>query len=174
MRLHEHLGIGVVIAVQCLVLVAIPARNLITRATGRDVTLWTAPVDPYDPLSGYYVTLGYEVEASALVVREQLGTEGTVWITVRQKTPAWEFVAVTVDRPAPAPDEVSMRASWSGWRATLDGASRLYIPETQRDRVAALLNEARQRGLVDLRVGEGGDVAVLRLRVGGVTFGESK
>ncbi len=172
MRLTEHLGIGVVIAAQVLVLLAIPARNLITRATGREVTLWTAPVDPFDPLSGYYVTLSYEVERSAQAVGGQLGTEQPMWITVQEAETAWQFAGASIERPSPAPDRVSLRAHWSGWRASIDGAHRLYIPETQRDRVAELLRTAKARGLVDLRVGEGGDVAVLRLRVGGETFGE--
>lgn len=169
MRLPEHLGIGVVLAAQLLVLCAIPARHLVTRATGREVTLWTAPVDPYDPLSGYYVTLSYEVEQAAGAERA-----GPVWITLRKDAPAWQRVEVTVERPAPAADQVSVRAHWSGWRLSIDGAGRLYIPETQRDRVAELLAAAQQRGLVDLMVGEGGDVALLRLRVGGETFGEPK
>ena len=83
-------------------------------------------------------------------------------------------VAVTVERPAPAPDRVSMRAHWSGWRASIDGADRLYIPETQRERVAALLRAANQHGLADLVVSADGDVALVRLRVGGETFGELK
>jgi len=174
MRLAEHLGIGVVIAAQLLVLLAIPARNVITRATGRDVTLRTAPVDPYDPLAGYYVTLAYEVEQLAPADRERLGPTGPVWITVRAAEPAWQGVAVTVERPAPAPDRVSMRAHWSGWRASIDGADRLYIPETQRERVAALLRAANQHGLADLVVSADGDVALVRLRVGGETFGELK
>lgn len=174
MGLRENLGIGAVIGTQILVLCAIPARTLVTRATGREITLRTAPVDPYDPLAGYYVTLSYEVERPDKPERDQLGSARPIWITVRKAQPIWERVAMSAERPAPAPDQVSLRAHWDGWRATIDGAGRLYIPETQRDVVAELLGKQDQHGLVDLKVSDDGDVAVLRLRVGGATFGDSK
>src|SRR6266511_3020634 len=49
------------VAAQFLILAAVPAQKIYTRATGRSVTLKIRPVDPYNVLSGYYVRLNYEI-----------------------------------------------------------------------------------------------------------------
>jgi hypothetical protein len=67
---------------------------------------------------------------------------------------------------------VALPARWDGSRATIDGADRVYVPETHRARAEALQRENQQRGLVDLRVGSDGTVAVLRLRIGNASLGD--
>jgi len=168
----RHLGIAVVVGVQVLALAAIPVRTLRTRAQGADVALWTAPVDPYDVLSGYYVTLTYEAEAVSTRDEHKFQKDDDVWVTVRRGDPAWTQVSVRSERPAASPDEISLRARWIGWRAEIVNAGRLYIPETERDRASKLLSDAKGRGLVDLKVDADGGVSVMRLRVGDATFGE--
>jgi uncharacterized membrane-anchored protein len=49
------------LALQSLIILAVPAQAIYTHLSGQTVFLKTAPVDPYDPLRGYSVTLGYEV-----------------------------------------------------------------------------------------------------------------
>jgi uncharacterized membrane-anchored protein len=49
------------LALQSLIILAIPAQAIYTHLSGQTVFLKTAPVDPYDPMRGYSVTLGYEV-----------------------------------------------------------------------------------------------------------------
>ncbi len=49
------------LALQSLLILAIPAQAIYTHLSGQTVFLKTAPVDPYDPMRGYSVTLGYEV-----------------------------------------------------------------------------------------------------------------
>ena len=102
--LRDHWKIAVVIAAQFAILAAIPVRTLRIRAEGTEVTLWTAPVDPFDVLSGYYVTLGYEAEQ---LPNDRDGFRGLsnaddLWITVRRDEPAWTPVGVTIERPAAA------------------------------------------------------------------------
>jgi len=168
----RHWTIAVVVAAQLAVLAAIPAKAMRTRANGIDVTLWTAPVDPYDVMSGYYVTLSYEVERPAADEHVSVPADAPVWITVRRGDPAWTPVSITADRPAAKSDEISMRATWRGLRAELDTADRVYVPESRRERASRLLTEAKGRALVDMKVDADGDVSVLRMRVGGETFGK--
>jgi len=170
----RHLGIAVVIGVQLLALAAIPARSVRTRAVGQDVALWTAPVDPYDVLSGYYVTLTYEAESAVTSDTRKFEKHDDVWVTIRRGEPAWTQVSVRKERPAASPDELSLRARWNGWRVEIANAGRLYIPEDERDRASKLLGDVRGRALVDLKVDADGDVSVLRLRVGDATFGEPR
>jgi hypothetical protein len=165
----RHWPLAVVLVVQLGFLGAIVGGQLHLRSTGTEITLRTVPVDPYDLLSGYYLDLRYEVE-------QKVGPLGGAergdlfWITVRRGPEVWEYVNSTPWKPDPAPDHVHLRAVWRGG-ARLVGADRLYLPEAQRDRAEQLTREFEGRGLVDLVVGEDGELAVIRLRLGEQSFG---
>lgn len=49
------------ILLQCAIIAAVPLPKLFARLTGQTITIKTAPVDPYDFLSGYHVILSYEI-----------------------------------------------------------------------------------------------------------------
>ncbi|MFQ5844255.1 MAG: GDYXXLXY domain-containing protein [Planctomycetota bacterium] len=168
----RHLPIVAVLAVQVGVLGFIVGRQLYARAAGVPVTLRTAPIDPYDVMSGYYLDLAYEVERDA---REQVppGLERgeCIWLNLRKAPEAWELVSVTREPDAAADDHVSLPAVRKRFGVRLHGAGRLYLPETQRRRAGDRVREGPDRGLVDLRV-LGGTIAVVRLRLGDETFGE--
>lgn len=161
-----------VVAFQLAILVAVPARTMRARLSGALVTLRTAPIDPFDVLSGHYVTLAYEVEREGsergghLCLRD--GDE--VWLTVERRDPAWALVDVTPVSPAPASGRVAIRARchtrWGPATLGIDGAQRFYVTE---ERGAALdARRGREPFLVDLRVGADGTPALLRVRGPGV------
>lgn len=52
---------SVALAVQTLLILLLPIQSARTYFTGETVILQTAPVDPYDIMRGYYVTLGYDI-----------------------------------------------------------------------------------------------------------------
>jgi uncharacterized membrane-anchored protein len=168
---RRHRPLLVALGVQLAILALVPARSLVALTTGTEVTLRTMPVDPYDLLSGYYVTLAYEVERPD-APRPDVPDGATVYVVVERDTPAWRFVRYALDRDAAGPDQVVLRgrARWSG--VALDNARRLYIPEAQREAVEEALARADRRALVDMRVGADGTIALLRLRADGQTFGE--
>jgi len=168
---RSHWRLAVVVLVQAGILGAMAGRHVAVRAWGTAVTLRTVPVDPYDLMSGYYLVLRYEVE-SPPELPAGLRAGDRVWLVVRRGEPAWELEAVTRERPPAAADRAALAARWNGWRATIEGADRVYIPESQREAADKLSRDARGVGLVDLRVGSDGTVAVLRLRVGGASFGD--
>ena len=68
------------------------------------------------------------------------------------------------------PRTASIRATYQHGRATIDGASRFYIPEARRGQIEELMSEAGGRALVDMKVGAGGQVALQRLRFDDQTF----
>jgi uncharacterized membrane-anchored protein len=49
------------LALQTLLIAAVPAQAIYTQMTGKTVVLKTAPVDPYDVLRGYYTILSYDI-----------------------------------------------------------------------------------------------------------------
>lgn len=162
-----------VLAVQFGILAAIPARKVAARLLGTDVTLWTRPVDPYDALSGYHVTLGYEVERpDPERVEDGIEDGDEVYVNLVRDVPAWRVRSVSRDLPGDDGDGVSIRATWRSGNPALQGVDRLFIPEARRQRVADAMREAEGRALADLEVDGNGNAAVLRLRVGGEVFGD--
>ncbi|MCI0587548.1 MAG: GDYXXLXY domain-containing protein [Planctomycetes bacterium] len=168
--MRRHLGIAVVLVSQVGILVSMPFRAVRARVAGTEIALETEPVDPFDPLSGYYVTLAYVAERPA-VDTIAFHLHEPLWVTVARAEPAWTPVSVTRERPAPHPDRVSILGRWDGWRARIGDASRFFIPEDRRTEIEDLLDASGRRGLVDLRVGKDGTPALLRMRVGGRSFG---
>jgi len=167
--------ICIVLAVQVGLLAVVPARHMLARSFGTAITLKTRPLDPYDLLSGYYVTLRYEVEEAAhreLMSKENdmLDRGDRVWIIIRRDQPAWKFVSVTSERPHTGsdPDTIALPAKFEYHEVRMVGATRLYVPETQRDEAG----RASRGAFVDARVGSDGTVALLRMRVGDKTYGE--
>jgi len=169
----KHWPLAVVLIVQLGFLGAMVGGQLHLRSTGTPITLRTVPVDPYDLLSGYYLDLRYEVEVKAgQPAPGGIESGDHFWITVRRGSEAWEYVNSTLWKPDPAPDLVLLPAVWRRGRAELVGAGRIYVPEAQRREAEERVLEFEGRGLVDLRVGEDGTLAVVRLRIGQHTFGE--
>ena len=164
--------LAVVLLVQTGILAAMAGRHAAVRTWGTAVTLRTAPVDPYDLMSGYYLVLSYEIESPPdRLAPADLRRGDRVWLVVRSAEPAWELETVARERPAPAADRVALPARWDGWRFEIEGAGRVYVPESQREAADRVIRNAQGKGLVDLRVSDG-TVAVLRLRIGGASFGE--
>lgn len=58
---------GLGLAVQFLLMIAVPAPAIYTQMTGQRVILKTIPVDPYDPLRGYSTTLRYDISDMQLL-----------------------------------------------------------------------------------------------------------
>ncbi|HEX6882408.1 MAG TPA: GDYXXLXY domain-containing protein, partial [Planctomycetota bacterium] len=120
----------VVVGLQLAALALLPFRSARARLFGQEITLRTAPVDPFDLLAGRHVVLRYAVEDAG--APGQAFEEGqTVWIVVAEGQPAWELVAVAPAAPPPSAGRASLRATWRHGRPSLEGAGRLYLPEAE-------------------------------------------
>src|SRR5688500_14580456 len=97
MRNKRHVAFIAALALQLLILAAIPAQKVLARLRGAPITLKTRPIDPYNILSGYYVTLAYDVENGRL--EPPPSEELKVWVNVKRDTPAWTLESVTRERP---------------------------------------------------------------------------
>lgn len=198
--MDRRLKLAAVVAVQLLILAAIPARQVLARARGQSITLLTAPVDPFSPFGGYYMTLAYAIERDARDRATGAFSNGEiVYLVVEKGDPAWTLVSVEREVPKPLPGRAAIRARWHGparftispafWaRLSVENAGRFYLPEEKArtlekamadewKRVRELPLEEREaaqrtRMLVDIRVDEVGNVALMRLRFGGLSLEE--
>lgn len=160
--------LAAVLALQLAILVAIPFRQARARLAGEDVVLETMPVDPLDPLSGYYVALAYRAERDAGAWQ---GPGDEAWLIVRRGAPAWVGEACLGERPPPEPDRLAVRAERAGDGCRLPSAQRFYIPEARRGEVEAAMRETGRTALVDARVDAHGGLVLLRLRAGSTVVG---
>ena len=200
--MDRRLRLAAVIAVQVAILAAIPSRQLLARLRGREITLRTAPVDPFSPFRGYYMTLAYEVERPvAGRFPEGMRPGAPVYVVVEQGEPAWSQASIVRERPAPAPGRAVLRAKWKWgspssaqpsdlrWmRVDLESAGKFFLPEEKAraleqamaaewKRVRELPVEEREaaqqtRMLVDLRADDAGNLALVRLRFGDLSIEE--
>ncbi|MBD2121590.1 GDYXXLXY domain-containing protein [Trichocoleus sp. FACHB-262] len=172
---------------QAALILTIPAQSLHTQLTGRTVILKTAPVDPYDLLRGYSVTLSYDI-SRVDTLRQLPG-----WSEVEQQKAAnsewpatnffylvleapgaastnppspWRAIRISSDRPANlAQNQVILRGQINNSTVQY-GLERYYIPEDQRDAInqninTAQANQAMQPIVVEVKVDAQGNAVPL-------------
>jgi len=160
------------VACQILILIAMPARQAYTRATGRSVILKVQPVDPYNILSGYYVTLSYDISSRASFPdAPKLNKGDTVYAVIEQQSDgSWQPVSLNTSLPRNlSPNQVFIegRALWS----TIDyGIEEFYIPEENRKEIEQALQKSIDQARVEVKVDSGGNAALVRLIVDDRTY----
>jgi uncharacterized membrane-anchored protein len=111
------------VAAQALLPLGLIGWNELALATGTEVTLRTAPVDPLDPFRGRYVQLRYEITASPREFPE--GTE--VYVPLRDAGEVW-----VADGPPTTeqPDGTAIRGRYVGG-AIRFGIERFFVDEDE-------------------------------------------
>ncbi len=144
---------------QVALIVAIPAQDAYTYATGKTVVLQTVPVDPYDLLRGYSQTLGYNISTKDALQKLPGGdwfqnhTAGEVYVvleapTVNGSNPPkpWKPVRVSSDRPTNLPtNQIALKGKYDGFRLVY-GLETYYMPEDQRSQLNDTIRQAQQQG----------------------------
>ena len=172
MKNKTALWFALALALQIVILVGVPAQKIIVRTTGRSVILKVQPVDPYDILSGYYVTLGYEISSSSGFPRDpgEPNTDpnpgGIVYAIVeRQDDGVWHAVELAVSLPTSLPDNrLAIRGRYVGGRIEY-GIEQFYIPESKRGVIDKDLREHIGNARVEVKVDANGDAALVKLMI---------
>jgi len=162
----------VAVAVQLLILAAVPAQKLLAAVVGKPVLLKVAPVDPYNILSGYYLTLGYEISGIDDNVREL--EDGTVVYAVLQpaRDGSWRRVDLTTAWPQQLPDgALVIKGSKRGWRIEY-GIESFFVPENQRDSIASDLRQHQDQARVEVRIDARGNAVLKQLLIGVRVYGD--
>jgi len=101
MKTKARLGFILIILFQVLILAGWTVYNEVSIATGTDVVLQTAPIDPFDPFRGEYVRLSYDISR----LQGVLGTAGyqygdKVYVRLEQDGEVWKATGVSKSKPS--------------------------------------------------------------------------
>lgn len=158
----------VAVVIQILILVAVPARKVFTKATGKTVVLKVEPVDPYSILSGYYATLGFDisrVDAFPNAIRRFSDGAWVYAIVEKGDDGTWVPVSLEHELPANLPDNRAALLGRINHGAIEYGIEEFYIPEAQRNRIAEDLSRNIDKARVEIKVDRSGHAALERLRI---------
>ena len=169
------------LALQSVLILAIPAQDAFTYVTGTPVTLQTAPVDPYDLLRGYSQTLSYDI-SQLETLRQLPGAEDfftadlesgkAIYVVMEAPKSAgtkppepWRPVRVSASRPTNLEDnQIGLKGEYRGGRV-IYGLETYYMPEDQRNQLNDDIRQAQRQNqqafVVEVRVdGQGNSVPV--------------
>jgi uncharacterized membrane-anchored protein len=153
------------LCVQTLLILAVPTQAIYTRVTGKPIVLQTAPVDPYDLLRGYSVTLSYEISQVGALRQlpgwqtlpkftsnaQDLAPNTTIYVVleaptlITQPPQPWKSVRVSSVRPTDLkPNQLALRGKASYSRVEY-GLETYYIPEDQRVQINQDISEVQRR-----------------------------
>jgi uncharacterized membrane-anchored protein len=156
------------VAAQVLILAAVPAQKIYTRAVGRSVMLKIRPVDPYNLLSGYYVTLNYEISSLAAFGKSgnNYRSDRAYAILEKRDDGLWHPVLLAQNLPADLPDNrIAIRGRYS-YQGIEYGIEEFFIPEAQRDEIEQGLRKNPDQARVEIKVDANGNAALVRLWIG--------
>jgi uncharacterized membrane-anchored protein len=166
---RQALYFALAVAAQFLILAAVPAQKIYTRATGRSATLKMRPVDPYNVLGGYYVTLNYEIANPGSFANSNDADKGerVYAILERQADGEWRPVSLSNSYPANLPENrIAIRGRYSYSRIEY-GIEEFFIPEDKRAEIEQGLWRNRDQARVEVKVDSEGNAALVRLLIGG-------
>lgn len=157
------------VIIQLLILAAVPARKVVTIATGKTVLLKVQPVDPYSILSGYYATLRFDISRLDLFPNVQgisPGFSQGEWcyaVVEKGDDGTWRPVSLEHELPNNLPDNRIALLGQLHHGMIRYGIEEFYIPEAQRETIADDLRRNFDKASVEVKVDSGGHAALRRL-----------
>jgi uncharacterized membrane-anchored protein len=155
------------VVIQALILVAVPARKAVTLATGKSAVLKVQPVDPYSVLSGYYVTLSFEISRTEAFPNAPGFSNGDRCYAVIEKGEdgIWKPTSLERELPTDLPENRAALLGRVKYARIEYGIEEFFIPETKRGAIADDLRVNQDKARVDVKVDSGGHAALERLRI---------
>jgi uncharacterized membrane-anchored protein len=179
------------LVLQTVLIASVPAQAIYTHTTGKTATLQTAPVDPYDLMRGYSVTLSYDISRTDNLKslpgweslpkntsypgsQNYLAENTIVYVTLQapansasSRPKPWKPVAVSGDRPAAKPNQIVIKGR-TRYGALHYGLETYYMPESRRDEVNDNIqqNQRKNPGVVEVKIDAQGNAVPLALWVG--------
>lgn len=156
----------IAVAVQILILAAVPARKIYARLTGTTVILKVAPYDPYSIMSGYYATLNYEISRSRVSNWQGLPKSKSIWVVLKEGNDGiWNAESAHSTRPESVPGGCVVIKGKKGNGRIVYGIEAFFIPENARNTVERDLRANPNRARAEVKVDSFGNAALVRLLI---------
>ncbi len=176
---RDMLALAAALAVQVVLVAAIPLHETLVRMTGRTVVIAVEPFDPYDPVRGYHADFTYPGFDRTLPGFDHEAADGSPALVVLQPTRAEEGVRpVRIVRSlADSRGAVVLRARYVLYGECRRGADVSacrflhvtpdvwYADEGTFNTMGGFLRQ--HLAVAELRVTPDGDASLLRLRASG-------
>ncbi len=165
--MNKQIAFILAVVVQAAILAAVPARQVYTRLSGRTIRLKTAPVDPYNFLSGYHVILSYEISRPLdwSQTQHRFSRGQVVYVVLKPaEDGTWFAKSIHVQRPQDLNvDALVIKGRYSGWQGITYGIESYYIPEAVREQIEKDLQENARQAIVEVKVDSFGTAALMRI-----------
>lgn len=165
----------IALTIQIFIVASVPLKQLRVKQTGKTVLIKTAPYDPYDFLSGYYMRLNFEISnadnfgQTDLDIEEQ--REKTVYSIIQKgENDIWHPLRITVDKPEElGADAIFIKGKLRYGRIKY-GIEKFYIPETERETMADKLRQNSDDTLVKIKIDRKGNPVLESLIIAGTEY----
>lgn len=156
------------VLVQVIILAAIPAKQVSAKLTGKLITIKTAPVDPYDFLSGYHVVLSYEISSPPGL--EELKREHRknfpVYVVLKEGDDnIWYAKSIHKTWPKDIPEGCVIIKGKCTYSRIRYGIESYFIPEKHRREIEEDLRKNARQAKAQVKVDKFGNAALIRLLV---------
>ena len=169
---RSALAVAAALGVQAVLVAVVPLHESWIRATGRAVTVAVDPVDPYDPVRGYYARFTYHGMVPDLRGYDDHARDGApVWVVLDVSRPGEPAHPVRLARsPADVSrNEFVIRARYvigtaqcPGCRALVVTPDAWYADQDQVRALGPVLSD--HQAVAELRVTADGAASLVRLR----------
>lgn len=171
----KHLIFAAAVLAQIAIMAVSPVDKMMIRSSGRVITLETRPVDPYDVMRGYYVTLHYRISEPPGYSKNAPRNGDTVYVLLKRDDDGiWNAQEALFEFPDEVGEDQVVIKGWvpdSRWRdPILFGIEKYFVPEDMGAEIEAAMRDRTGRILVEVAVDEKGNAALLRLKVGETTY----
>jgi len=167
-----YIPFALALAVQLVMLGAVPFKKIMPKIAGTTVVLKIEPVDPYHSFKGYYLDLRYEISRPKPAAQwNDLARNAIVYtVLARGDDGFWHAVSVHDRRPETLDEgAVVIRGRKKHSRINY-GIEAYYVPEEVRGAIERDLRGHIDKARAEVAVGPFGNAVILRLRVGNRTY----
>jgi uncharacterized membrane-anchored protein len=156
------------VLVQVIILTAIPAKQVSAKLAGKLITIKTAPVDPYDFLSGYHVVLNYEISSPPGLgeLKQEHRKNFPVYVVLKEGSDSiWYAESIHKTWPKDIPDGcIIIKGKWTYSRINY-GIESYFIPEKHRREIEEDLRRNARQAKAQVKIDRFGNAALIRLLV---------
>lgn len=159
------------ILAQCMLLAAVPAKQIYTRTTGKLITIKTAPYDPYDFLSGYHVRLNYDISQppgfEQTEPRYTYRPKDTYVYVILKERQNGIFSAVSMHNawPENIPQGAMVIKGKKTYNRVEYGIESYFIPEKNREQIEKDLRDNNRQAKAQIKVDKYGNANLIRILV---------